>query len=51
MTPHAMPKRAAVSVDSGPFMPRTFGRMASFLMRTSSRISSLVTLARRLAFL
>ena len=32
-------------------MPFTFGRMASFGMRTSSRISSLVTLARRLIFL
>ena len=32
-------------------MPRTPARIASFGMRTSSRISSLVTLARRLTFL
>jgi hypothetical protein len=32
-------------------MPRTFGSIASFGTRTSSRISSLVTLARRLIFL
>ena len=51
MTPHAMPKRAAVRHESGPFIPRTPGRIASFGTRTSSRMSSLVTLARRLIFL
>ena len=51
MTPQAMPKRAALRQESGPFMPFTFGSTASFGMRTSSRMSSLVTLARRLIFL